>query len=75
MSTKPAPSTPAKPAAAPAPQATPATPARPAASSAGIRSLTEKLAYELWEQRGRKPGHDVQDWLDAEKMAKQKLGL
>jgi len=23
-------------------------------------------AYELWEQRNRGDGHDMQDWLDAE---------
>ena len=25
-----------------------------------------KRAYELYESRGRKPGHDEQDWLRAE---------
>jgi hypothetical protein len=27
---------------------------------------TRERAYELYESRGRKPGHDVQDWLRAE---------
>ena len=40
-----------------------------------VRALTEKLAYELWEKRGRKGGSDVQDWLEAEKLARQRLGL
>jgi Protein of unknown function (DUF2934) len=25
------------------------------------------LAYQLYEQRGREEGHDVEDWLDAER--------
>lgn len=25
------------------------------------------LAYELYEQRGREDGHDLDDWLEAEK--------
>jgi Protein of unknown function (DUF2934) len=24
------------------------------------------LAYQLYEQRGKEPGHDVEDWLQAE---------
>jgi hypothetical protein len=24
------------------------------------------LAFQLYEQRGRQPGHDVEDWLQAE---------
>jgi hypothetical protein len=38
-----------------------------------LRVLTEKLAYELWEKRGRNNGNDVQDWLEAEKIARQRL--
>lgn len=26
-------------------------------------------AYELWEQRGCRHGHDIEDWLDAEAIA------
>ncbi len=27
-----------------------------------------KVAYELHEKRGRKHGHDLQDWLEAERI-------
>ncbi len=29
--------------------------------------LIQRRAYELYEQRGRQPGHDVEDWLQAER--------
>lgn len=36
----------------------------------GSQELTEEYirlrAYELYEQRGRQNGHDVEDWLEAE---------
>jgi hypothetical protein len=36
----------------------------------GSLELTEEYirlrAYEIWEQRGRQDGHDVEDWLEAE---------
>ena len=31
------------------------------------RKETEELAYELYLQRGKEPGHAVEDWLEAEK--------
>ena len=34
-----------------------------------IASLAEQIrnrAYQLWEQRGREDGHDVEDWTQAE---------
>jgi hypothetical protein len=33
-----------------------------------VREQIEKKAYELWEQRGRVHGHDVEDWLNAAQM-------
>jgi Protein of unknown function (DUF2934) len=63
------------------PKTAPATnPAAPAAKTnpkdlTQLRSMTEKLAYELWEKKGRKHGQDVENWLEAEKIARQKLGL
>ena len=27
-----------------------------------------RLAYEFYEQRGRIPGHELNDWLEAERM-------
>ena len=73
---KPATTTPApRAASAPAPigSASAKTPAK--ADPQALRSLTEKLAYELWEQHGRKNGNDTSDWLEAEKIARQRLGL
>ena len=39
-------------------------------SNAGSPELTEEIirqrAYELFEQRGCEPGHDLDDWLQAE---------
>ena len=29
-----------------------------------------KVAYELFERRGRTPGHDVEDWLEAERIVR-----
>ena len=33
-----------------------------------IRTRIEKLAYELYQQRGRQDGYDRQDWLEAERL-------
>ena len=30
------------------------------------RDAVARLAYELYVQRGREPGHDAEDWLTAE---------
>jgi hypothetical protein len=38
-----------------------------------LRDLTARIAYELFLQRGRVHGNDVQDWIDAEKIARAKL--
>jgi hypothetical protein len=39
-------------------------------SSAGFPEATEEIirlrAYQLYEQRGSEPGHDLDDWLQAE---------
>ena len=36
------------------------------------RRISEK-AYELWEQRGRREGSALQDWLDAEEMVMEEI--
>ena len=33
-----------------------------------IHTRIKELAYELYLQRGRRDGHDQQDWLEAERM-------
>jgi hypothetical protein len=32
------------------------------------RSAVEKLAYTMYERRGYQPGHDTEDWLEAERL-------
>ena len=38
-----------------------------------VGKLVEKKAYELYEKRGRKAGHSMDDWLEAERIVKGKL--
>jgi hypothetical protein len=30
-------------------------------------------AYQLWEERGRRVGYDLQDWLDAEEAVMEEI--
>jgi hypothetical protein len=32
-----------------------------------------RKAYDLWEQRGRRTGHDFEDWLDAETQVMEEI--
>ena len=32
-----------------------------------------KLAQEIFERRGREPGHELEDWLEAERRVKKEL--
>jgi hypothetical protein len=43
-------------------------PAGGRAAAEEIRIRIEKLAYELYQRRGRQDGHDRQDWLEAERL-------
>ena len=36
----------------------------------GKKELIEKRAYELAQKRGFEPGHELDDWLEAEKAIK-----
>jgi len=38
-----------------------------------LSKLVAKKAYELYEKRGRKAGHSMDDWLEAERIIKGKL--
>ncbi len=40
-----------------------------------VSELIQKRAYEFFEQRGRLPGHDLDDWLQAERQVKRHLGI
>ena len=41
--------------------------------SDGMWARISLMAYELWEQRGRRHGYALQDWLDAEAMVREDL--
>ena len=46
--------------------------------SCGGRCLLELIrarAYQIYESRGREPGHEVADWVQAEHEVKQLLGF
>jgi hypothetical protein len=41
--------------------------------SEGRSELVKKKAYELYLQRGKAPGHEMEDWLAAEKIVDREL--
>lgn len=43
------------------------------ANSEQITEMVRKKAYELYEKRGKKPGRDMDNWLEAERIVKQKI--
>lgn len=45
----------------------------PTMTKEDLNKLIEKKAYELYEKRGRKAGHSMDDWLEAERIIKGKL--
>ncbi len=38
-----------------------------------LTDMIRKKAYELYEKRGKKQGSDMDNWLEAERMIKQKI--
>lgn len=44
----------------------------PRTSSEKVREMIGKKAYELYERRGKEHGHDLDDWLEAEKFVKKR---
>jgi len=44
----------------------------PQMSEADIQSLIRKKAYELWDKKGRVPGKDRENWLEAERIIRGK---
>lgn len=44
-------------------------------SAVCLETLIRKRAYEIFEARGRVPGHEVDDWRQAEREIKHHLGL
>lgn len=45
----------------------------PTMSKEDLNSLIAKKSFELYEKRGRKDGHALQDWLEAEKIIRGKF--
>ena len=39
-----------------------------------VFDLIQRRAYDLYEARGRQPGHDLDDWLKAEQEITRELG-
>jgi len=37
--------------------------------------FTRKRAYQLFEMRARQPGHELDDWLQAEREVRSRLGI
>lgn len=44
----------------------------PNMSTEDLNKLVAKKAYELYEKRGKKAGHSLDDWLEAERIIKGK---
>ena len=42
-------------------------------SQEDISALVGKKAQEIYEKSGRKPGNDLQNWLEAEKVVRAKI--
>lgn len=45
----------------------------PSMTKEDLNKLIAKKAYELYEKRGKKAGHSMDDWLEAERIIKGKL--
>jgi len=45
----------------------------PTMTKEDLGKLIEKKAFELYEKRGKKSGHAMNDWLEAERIVKGKL--
>lgn len=46
---------------------------RPIDLPVGLWQRIGQKAYELWEQRGRREGYALEDWLDAEAMVMEQI--
>jgi len=45
------------------------------ASKEEFMQLVQKKAYELYEERGCQAGNDLEDWITAERLVKEDLGI
>ena len=55
--------------------APPSTPARLAIDPAELHARIAEAAYFCAERRGFEPGHEIDDWLQAERSIERALGL
>lgn len=39
----------------------------------GMRDRILRKAFELWQERGYRDGHDLEDWLDAEAIVMEEI--
>ena len=39
----------------------------------GMRERIVEKAYEFWQERGYRDGHDLEDWLDAEAVVMEEI--
>jgi hypothetical protein len=39
----------------------------------GMRERISNKAFELWQERGYRDGHDLEDWLDAEAIVMEEI--
>lgn len=46
--------------------------AEPINTAGSLQEEIERVAYDLYEQRGRIDGHDWEDWLEAERIVTQR---
>ncbi len=42
---------------------------------ASVQELIARKAYKLYEQRGGSSGRELDDWLEAERLVRQEVGL
>jgi hypothetical protein len=46
---------------------------QPIELSDGMRERISKKAFELWQDRGYRDGHDLEDWLDAKAIVMEEI--
>lgn len=56
-----------------APAGRPSRAANPIELPDGMRERIARKAYELWSERGRREGSDLEDWLDAEAIVMEEI--
>jgi DUF2934 family protein len=57
------------------PRSASADPSHLALSDEELFERVTRKAYELYQQRGEEPGHDIEDWITAESLVYEELRL